>query len=85
MKKVVLCVLAVVMLLALTGCESIEKMFHPGQSKIAGVWVNDANVQKWTDEYNKLEAEDNGDTYCSKCKKFIEGKVRICPHCGKYI
>ena len=27
----------------------------------------------------------SGDTYCSKCKKYMEGKVRICTFCGQYI
>lgn len=32
-----------------------------------------------------MQAEMNGDTYCSNCDKFIEGKVRICPYCGQYV
>ena len=39
----------------------------------------------YSESENKSEAEANGDTYCSSCKKFIEGKVRICPYCGQYI
>lgn len=35
--------------------------------------------------YDKEVAERNGDSYCVDCEKFIEGKVRICPYCGKYI
>ena len=92
MKKVLSILLLAFVLFALTGCSSIEQMFHPGQSKIAGVWVNDAGVwvndagvKKFTDSFNKEEAKSKGDTYCSKCGKFIEGKVRICPYCGKYI
>ena len=34
---------------------------------------------------NQSQAKRNGDTYCSRCDKFIEGRVRICPTCGKYI
>jgi len=34
---------------------------------------------------NKEKAAENGDSYCASCKKFIEGKVRICPYCGQYI
>lgn len=32
-----------------------------------------------------MQADINGDTYCSNCDKFIEGKVRICPYCGQYV
>ena len=81
MKKVVLLLLIVALLLS--GCESIEQAMHPGKSKIAGVWVDNANLSKY--DFNGITAETNGDTYCYKCKKFTEGKVRICPHCGQYI
>ena len=43
--------------------------------------------QDAVEEYNfdRIQADMNGDTYCSNCDKFIEGKVRICPYCGQYV
>lgn len=84
MKKLIAILLLVVALvLVLYYYEDIEQMFHPGQSKIAGIWVNDADVAKY--DFNSPYAAMNGDTYCKKCKKYIEGRVRICTFCGQYI
>lgn len=30
-------------------------------------------------------ARQRGDTYCKKCGRITEGKVRICSYCGKYV
>lgn len=35
--------------------------------------------------YKGEEAAKRGDSYCKKCDKFIEGKVRICTYCGQYL
>lgn len=79
MKRIV-CILALLSIVAMLccGCES-----HKGQVQIAGVWVDQANVDRH--DFKSLEASENGDTYCKACDKFIEGKVRICPYCGQYI
>lgn len=58
---------------------------HQGQTKIAGVWVDKEEVDKYDFGINSMIADRNGDTYCKKCDKFIEGSVRICPYCGQYI
>ena len=51
---------------------TLDAMMHPGQTKSAGTWVDNEEV-----------AKKNGDTYCTKCKKFTPGKVRICSHCAR--
>ena len=80
--KRIMCALALLSIIVLLccGCDS-----HKGQVQIAGVWVDEEEVAKFTQSFNELEARDNGDTYCKACDKFIEGKVRICPYCGQYI
>lgn len=83
MKKMVIIVLIVAAVLAMCFWENIEQAFHPGQSKIGGAWVSDENVAKY--DFGSIQADYNGDTYCKKCDKYIEGKVRICTFCGKYI
>ena len=86
MKKFIAVVLLGAVLLSLSGCASIEQMMHPGQSKIAGVWVNNDEVNKYNFKSStSIEAEIKGDTYCEKCKKVNPGKVRICKYCGQYI
>ena len=78
--KRIMCALALLFIIVLLccGCDS-----HKGQVQIAGVWIDEKNLEKY--DFKSLEARDNGDTYCKACDKFIEGKVRICPYCGKYI
>ena len=51
----------------------------------SGALLNQAFSNYDRDHVNELKSGLNGDTYCSNCKKFTEGKVRICPHCGQYI
>ena len=58
--------------------ETFQQMTHPGMTKIAGVWVSQDGVNRMTDGMH-------GDTYCTKCKKYNEGIVRICTYCGQYI
>lgn len=84
MKKVLSFILfAIVLLLLLSGCESIERMLHPNQTKVATIWVDNDEIAKYN--FKGAESNFNGDTYCQKCDKFIEGKVRICPYCGQYV
>lgn len=84
MKKVLSIVLLIAimcsMALGLTACNS-----HEGQVQIAGAWVDKGNVDKISNSIKKAQAADKGDSYCKKCNRFIEGKVRICPNCGQYI
>lgn len=67
--------------------DSFEKMTHPGQTKVLGGWVDNEEIAKYdfSGGMKAIEAEMNGDTYCSKCKKLMEGKKRICTFCGEYI
>jgi hypothetical protein len=67
--------------------DTFADLTHPGQKKIAGVWVEDKNLAKYDfgGGAKEVQANINGDTYCKKCDKFAEGKVRICPYCGQYI
>lgn len=51
-------------------------------------WMHDYDPEKLNQigsNYKRSEAAQKGDTYCSNCDKFIEGKVRICTFCGEYI
>lgn len=83
MKRALVVTLIIALMILLCGCEAIEQAMHPGQSKIAGMWVDDSEVAKF--DYKSPMAEMNGDTYCKKCDKYIAGRVRICPYCGQYI
>ena len=79
MKRVVtIVVLLLLSIVLFCGCDS-----HKGQVQIAGVWVDEKNLEKY--DFKGNEAALKGDSYCKKCDKFIEGKVRICPYCGQYI
>ena len=79
MKKVVALVVLVAMVLMMSGCAP------KGKVKIAGVWVDQSGVDKMKNAINNAQARDNGDTYCKRCDKFMEGRVKICKYCGKYI
>lgn len=57
---------------------TFDRLTHPGKVKIAGLWVDDTPGKE-------IKAGFNGDTYCKRCDKYIEGTVRICPYCGQYI
>ena len=76
--KRIMCALALLFIIVLLccGCDS-----HKDQVKIAGVNVSKDGVDRFTEAF----AQTNGDTYCKRCDKIIEGKVRVCPYCGKYI
>lgn len=54
--------------------DDIEQLFHPGQVKVYDKWMDAEDV-----------AAQHGDSYCKKCKKYIEGIVNICPYYGQYI
>lgn len=47
--------------------------------------VDQDAVEEHIENFDRIQADMNGDTYCSNCDKFIEGKVRICPYCGQYV
>ena len=79
MKRLVAIVLLVALIVLLSGCAP------KGKVKIAGVWVDKANVDKYDFNVKGIEADIRGDSYCKKCDKFMEGKVRICKYCGQYI
>ena len=90
MKQVIVAVIVVALIVGVLeffGSETFEKWSHPGQKKIAGVWVEDKDLPKYDfgGGAKEVQANINGDTYCKKCDKFAEGKVRICPYCGQYI
>ena len=86
MKKIVALVVLVALIALLTGCTSIENAMHPGETKVAGVWVKDSEMAKFDFKIDKsMIADSKGDSYCEKCDKYIAGKVRICTYCGQYI
>lgn len=56
--------------------------------KMLDEWMDDydhSKINQIGTSYKRSEAAQKGDTYCSNCDKFIEGKVRICTFCGEYI
>ena len=84
MKKVFALIALLALIAMLTGCASIEQAMHPGKVKTpGGNWVDQSQIDKYN--FKGIEAENNGDTYCSKCKKVNPGRVRICSYCGQYI
>lgn len=86
MKKVLMIVFVSIAVLVLTGCSTIEQWTHPDQTKVAGIWVDNAEIAKFDIESPaSIDARINGDTYCKKCKKVNPGSVRICQYCGQYI
>lgn len=83
MKRIIaLILLVVVVCFLLAGCQ-------PSAEEIARQAEKQKNIDAFNKAYNQtlygIQAAENGDTYCVKCNKFIEGKVRICPYCGQYI
>ena len=82
-RMLVLLALIAAVALLLSGCDSIERAMHPGQTQIAGVWVDQSKVDAY--DFKGAQATLHGDTYCKNCGKFSAGKVRICPYCGQYI
>lgn len=89
MKQVIIAVVIIALVvLAIANVDKIEQLFHPGETKIAGMWVDNAGMAKYNfggSSAKKLEAEMKGDTYCTKCDKVNPGRVRICTYCGQYI
>lgn len=81
MKRIVAIALLIASLFMVAGCEKTaeEKINESFEN------VDREKVDKILDDWHKSQARENGDTYCKDCEKFIEGKVRICPYCGKYI
>ena len=84
MKEWIIAILIIALIvLAVANHDKIEQAFHPGQTQVAGMWIDNSEIEKY--DFKSATAELNGDTYCKNCKKFIEGKVRICTYCGQYI
>lgn len=87
MDKTAVTIVIVVVLIIVVGAaallfrDDIEGWFHPGQVNVAGAWIDKAEMDKY--DFHVLPRA--GDSYCRKCKKYIEGIVRICPYCGQYI
>ena len=86
MKKILMMLLLLAVCAMLSGCASIQKAMHPGEVQVAGVWVKQSEVDKFDFGVDKnMIANSKGDSYCKKCDKYIEGKVRICTYCGQYL
>ena len=81
MKRIIAIVLLTFLLFALTGCEKSpeEKIQEAFEN------VDQADVDRLRGMFSDAQASMNGDSYCKNCKKYTEGKVRICPYCGQYI
>ena len=76
MKRLIVFAMLIVIVCMCCACGSDKD-----QITIAGVPVSREGVNRFSAGF----AEVNGDTYCQRCDKIIEGKVRVCPYCGKYI
>lgn len=83
MKRVIILIMLLIAVAFLIGCNDVKQ---------SGLPVNEELLKKISSHVdgefsydNGLTAERNGDTYCERCNKFIEGKVRICTFCGQYI
>lgn len=86
MKKFV----CVVLLVALAAGVCVGCKREPTPEEIWDSMVDHEKVEKFASQvtgnlYKIDEAAKHGDSYCAKCDKFIQGKVRICPHCGQYL
>lgn len=82
MKKAI--TLTVALLLCIIICSACGK----SAKKSAAPTFSPANqeyMQEIKNSMNESRAQRSGDTYCKRCDKYIEGKVRICPYCGQYI
>lgn len=85
MKRFV-CILLLVALAA-GFCVGCERRRTP--EEIWDSMVDQEEVDKRVSQINNgikmYEAELKGDTYCPKCNKYMEGRLRICKYCGQYI
>lgn len=65
----------------------LEEMMHPGQTKALRMWIDNEKLDKYDfgGGAKAIDAAIKGDTYCEKCDKYMEGRVRICKFCGQYI
>lgn len=83
MKNVLIAIVVLALLVGavfLFDSDMMEDAAHPGKTNVAGAWVDDDEIAKYN--FNFAGSED---TYCKKCKKYMEGKKRICTFCGQYI
>lgn len=79
MKKMVFLILIFALCLSFSGCSQPDPFDHLFDD------LDPETLEEAREGFNSWTAEENGDTYCSRCNKFIEGTVRICPYCGQYI
>lgn len=83
MKKLLALLLILSCILCFAGCAREKTAEELVQEAFDN--VDREHVEQIKDKINRSEASANGDTYCTNCKKFSEGSVRICSHCGQYI
>ena len=82
MKKPVIIILIIAIVIGVGlyfGFRELDAIRHKGKVQIAGVWVDEENVNRVKagfDEGNAYYAEARGDSYCADCGKYIEGRVR---------
>jgi uncharacterized lipoprotein len=83
MKKLIAIVLLLAIIASLSGC-SLINIPEPEVNDLSK-YADPESVKAITLSMKKNQARRNGDTYCKRCDKFIEGKVEICIYCGQYI
>lgn len=84
MKRICAVFLAIALMMLLAGCQTDNRT--PLEKAIDSMPTADpAEVAALSEQYDRDAARRNGDTYCEKCGKISEGKVRLCPFCGEYV
>ena len=83
MKKIIALVALVILALCVTGCVPEEYYRYKALHEPDEEFVKELSSHMRTD--TERMADMNGDSYCKACDKAIEGKVRICSYCGKYL
>lgn len=77
--------IALMVALALICCIALSACGGSSSKQSSAPKVDEEYMQGIKNSMNQSRAERSGDTYCKNCDKFIQGKVRICPYCGKYV
>lgn len=88
MKEWVIAILIIALIgLAVANVDKIEQALHPGQTQVAGMWIDNSEIEKYDfgGGMKAIDARINGDTYCKNCDKINPGYARICRYCGQYI
>lgn len=83
MKRVIILIMLLIAVTFLAGCNDVKQNGLPVDEKLLEIISSQVDGE-FTYDNNSI-ARRNGDTYCERCDKFIEGKVRICTYCGQYI